>query len=110
MLTLESQKLGAPKFTKCLSKLVKFLGVKIDEDQIAKHEASINRLLTKQDYHFEYIADQGVNRSMEARPSRSESLGNCKRPSHFKDDQNVLVGSFEDYNVCTSPKRSRKRK
>ena len=44
MWTLESQKASPPKFTKSISKLVKFLGIRIDEEQIAKHIASINRL------------------------------------------------------------------
>ena len=42
--TLESQKANPPKFTKSISKLVKFLGIRIDEEQIARHEASIKRL------------------------------------------------------------------
>ena len=45
MVTLESQKACAPKFTKSISKLVKFLGLRIDEEQIEKHERSINQLL-----------------------------------------------------------------
>ena len=44
MLTLESQKLCAPKFTKSIRNLVKFLGLSIDEEQISRHEASIKRL------------------------------------------------------------------
>ena len=52
MWTLESQKANPPKFTKSISKLVKFLGINIDEEQIAKHVASINRL-EKQDSSFQ---------------------------------------------------------
>ena len=44
MWTLESQKANPPKFTKSISKLVKFLGIRIDEEQISRHEASIKRL------------------------------------------------------------------
>ena len=73
MLTLESQKLCAPKFTKCIRRLVKFLGVKINEDQITKHEASVNRLLIKQEDRSVSIEDEGVTKSLETRPIVSES-------------------------------------
>ena len=47
MLTLESQKLGPPKFTKSIGKLVKFMDVTIDEMTVSRHEASIKRLAQK---------------------------------------------------------------
>jgi len=73
MLTLENQKLCAPKFTKCIHRLVKFLGVKINEDQITKHEASVNRLLIKQEDRSASIEDEGVTKSLETCPIVSES-------------------------------------
>ena len=48
MKTLESQKIGPPKFTKSIGKLIKFLELKIDGEQVKRHELSINRLLSKQ--------------------------------------------------------------
>lgn len=53
MLTLESQKFCPPKFTKSISKLVKFLGVQINEESIARHESSIQRLRLKHDVLYE---------------------------------------------------------
>ena len=60
MLTLESQKLSAPKFTKSIGKLVKFLGLNINEDQISRHETSIKRLALKEPSHFSQDDFQNV--------------------------------------------------
>ena len=79
MLTLESQKLGPPKFTKSISKLVKFMDLTIDEVTVSRHEASIKRLALK-GYQEDIFLRNNQSSSLDAKPTRYEPIDEHMQP------------------------------
>lgn len=79
MITLESQKLYPPKFSRSIYQLVKFLGIEVDEDQVADHELSLRRLISREQINNETSPDTlqkpYQSHSLEPmRPFRYESI------------------------------------
>ena len=95
MITLESQKLEPPKFSRSIGQLVKFLGIEIGEEQLSQHEASLIRLLSKKssnggfgsslDENQTHVQGYTLEPSPAGRkPSRYDSSD--RKPHHMKFD------------------------
>ena len=102
MITLESQKLYPPKFSRSIYQLVKFLGIEVNEDQVADHEASLRRLMSKDQIIIQASPDAYQP------PYQSHSL-EPMRPSRYEPTDTGLAGQLVNPDSQTSPKRGRKK-